>query len=514
MRLTRKLKQLIEEASEQDQLEALAKAQGISLDELLAAKEKMQSKLKKGKPRGSANKGGNKLGKRMSSAGISLGDGIVDQVIKYDVSNNKFNSVFGTDAKDTKGEVEALVALRDIDTFIKGVSKASDEGSAKLDRVPFKEFRKDVFSELSKAGVSSLDGEISKLVEVTDDLDDATEKVLLKKLISPYGIDKSEEYDAESEKIEKVKTPIKGPYRSFIAQMGLTPYSGKENRETTGGSRYMKSNPFSALAMEWNMDDFKGKVGDRQNLNNLLDAAAEGKLTDAQEKEVTELYEAYLVDKRIADKMADVTGFDYEKAGDSLPAKDTKVDEVDDVDDAELGDIDLALNELGEESRTYRAKGAGSKTMKMLKEERQRRKLVIEESRRYFSKKKTALVDFVEESLEGLNVTQTVSVKRKLSGKNGEWIKENISTVIRKVVEEGMKSKRKLIKESRSEGRSLVIDSKGEEVNRKVNRTESKGMSLVEESVSNKKLNEKETLVEEERIVDNGDEYSKAGQFM
>jgi hypothetical protein len=178
----------------------------------------------------------------------------------------------------------------------------------------------------------------------------------------------------------------------------------------------------------------------------------------------------------------------------------------------DIVEVDTLLKGVAEESNKIN-KSTGEKSMKLQREEAQRRRLVIEESRRYFDKKKTALVDFVEESLEGLTKNQTIKVKRKLSGRNGEWVKKNISSVIRKVVEDGLKSKRKLIKESRSESRTLIVESKGVDSNRKVNRPKSKGMSLVEESISHKKhLNE--NVIEESVIVKNNDDYSKAGDFM
>ncbi len=506
-----KLLKLILEAEKKEpkapSLEDLAAAQGITPEELMRQKEELKAKLARtSKAMGRTPR---KPVAKPQARREGSDTGIRDQVIEFNTANNKFNGILKSNAKETSGEVTALNALRTMHNFIKGIDKAAGSTAAKLDRKPYKELRKTLLTELAKNGVSSLNGEIMHAVNVTDDMDDETEKRLLKLLASPYGVDKSEVYDEESGEIEKVKSPIKGPYRSFISQMGLSPYFGNITKKETGGSRYMATNPYSAISMEWNMDDEKRGISNSSNLNKLLDGAAAGKLKPSDLEYVQDLYESYLVDKRIADEIADATGVDYSKLADKADVQPAKEDS--DIPEDELIDVDMDLEDLAEEQRNLQNKAIEEKLMKLNKEESVRRKMIIEESRKYFSDKKKTLVSFVEESLEGLTVSQAKRVKSKLTGKNGEWIKKNISSVIRSVVEESLRSKRKLIRESRSEGRSLVVESRGRDDRHAV--TENDTRSLVEESV-NAKMKRKPNLIEESAPVVTNDAYSKAGMFL
>jgi hypothetical protein len=82
----------------------------------------------------------------------------------------------------------------------------------------------------------------------------------------------------------------------------------------------------------------------------------------------------------------------------------------------------------------------------------------IEESRRQRRQRQAAptakpkfdLTKFVEESVSELTAEEARSVKSQLSGNKASWIKDNISSVIQGVVEEGLKTKRgELVEESR-----------------------------------------------------------------
>jgi len=82
----------------------------------------------------------------------------------------------------------------------------------------------------------------------------------------------------------------------------------------------------------------------------------------------------------------------------------------------------------------------------------------VEESRRQRRQKQAApvaqpkfdLTQFVEESVSDLTAAEARLVKSELSGNKASWIKENISSVIKGVVEEGLKTKRgELVEESR-----------------------------------------------------------------
>jgi len=82
----------------------------------------------------------------------------------------------------------------------------------------------------------------------------------------------------------------------------------------------------------------------------------------------------------------------------------------------------------------------------------------IEESRRQRRQRQAAtvaepkfdLVKFVEESVSDLTAEEARRVKSELNGNKASWIKDNISSVIQGVVEEGLKTKRgELVEESR-----------------------------------------------------------------
>jgi len=455
-----------------------------------------------------------KVGPKMTSQGFPIKDA-KNQLIAYDLSDNPYSSIFGS--SNEKGDVTATQALAELESFVEGITKASDNSSAKLDRKAYKELRKKIFNELSKAGVKGISQEILNAVDVTDDMDDATEKKLLKMLSVPYGFDV--ETDVEDEegpkdkkgnpKVYKDKISLGGPYKSLITLFGLSPYSGKVTRDDTGGSRYMKSNPYQGLMMDWNMDKLKNTAADKAKMTDLFDSAASGTLTDKDLDVITDLYESYLVDKRIADEISKATGVGYE--GDILPDE-----PIDDYDDYELDDNDYLEveddsfeDEFGyEESKQYKRRDH----MKLTRQEKQRQKLIIEETRRHFDRKKKALINFVEESVEGLTEPQANRVRTRLKGKSGKWIKNNINSVIRKVVEEGLASKRRLIRESREvDGKRLIKESRGENSGRRV--VNEKGESLVEESKAIKKKRRR-IVVEEDTIVKTNDDYSKASQYL
>lgn len=500
------------EESGQPSLAELAEAQGISPEELEEKMAKMKAKLKPGKKRGSANNRKTKVGPKMTSAGFPIKSGN-QQLIAYDLSDNPYSSILGNGSE--KGDVTATQALAEVDKFVEGITKASQNSSAKIGRKDYKELRKKIFNELAKAGVKGVDNDILKAAEVTDDMDDATEKKMLNLLSMPYGYD--EEYDVEDEegpknkhgqpKVYKDKVPISGPYKSLISSFGLSPYSGKVTRADTGGSRYMDSNPFQGLMLDWNMDKLKNTAANKNKMVDLLDGAEKGTLTDKDLDLITDLYEAYLIDKRIANEISKSTGVDYEPM--SVESPSVNIKDVGDAEefDMDLVDMDMALDEFAEESRNYSRR----KIMKLTRQDKQRQKLVIEETKRHFDKKKKALINFVEESVEGLTEPQSNRVKTRLKGKSGKWIKNNINSVIRKVVEEGLASKRRLIRENREvDGKRLIKESRGENSGRRV--VNEKGESLVEESRNAK--SKRRRVVEEEAIVQTNDDYSKASQYL
>lgn len=105
-----------------------------------------------------------------------------------------------------------------------------------------------------------------------------------------------------------------------------------------------------------------------------------------------------------------------------------------------------------------KAKKAEELKIKLLKEEELKKVQLLEEARKKELADKVST--FVEESVKGLNENQASEVKRRLKGKKFTEIKDSIRSVIRDVVEEGMRNridrKRKLEKNNVGVGRGLV----------------------------------------------------------
>jgi len=506
MRDLRKFLEESEKVTKQPSLEDLAAQQGISTEELKAMMDKEKKRMKRFTPKKKARTPKREI---KNVIGHTIDDsGIDDQVINYDVSNNKHSGLFAGNAGDNKGVKTAFEAMNDMKEWITQLSNVSDSKEPETDRVAYKQLRKDIFNELSNAGVPGVSNDILALADSTEDLDDKNEKKLLKAIASPYGYDEVEDEwdDKKTGEVRKTKAKdaIRGPYRSLISSLGLTPYFGAVTKDDTGGSRYMKTNPYKALFMDWSMDKDKANIGRSDKLNNLLDGAAGGNLSEDDLNTVEELYETFLIDKRIADEISDVTGVNYE---DFYTNPVGRVKEESEAPDADVAEMDDAMTNLSEESRRLTRR----RTMKLSRQEKQRQKLVIEESRRHFDKKKKALINFVEESVDGLTVSEERKAKSRIKGRSGKWIKGNIKSVIRKAIEESLASRRELIRDSRTNSNDrLVQESRGDD--RRRTRKGKNGKSLVEESIKAK--SRRKPLVEESRIEDTNDDYSKASQFL
>ena len=455
----------------------------------------------------------------MTKNGIVANSG-KEQVIDYDTSQNEFGKIYQNKTGNEKGTISAKDALLEIGNFVNAISQVSKPNSTYLERPEFRKIRSEIVKELKKGGVN-IDPELYKLlIDTNPKDDDEIENKIYKTIGLPYGSKREKEWK-ETEPFDDIKprnfnAPILGPYRSLLAQLSLDKYKGARGKKETGGSRFDRTNPYKGLAVEWISDDLKSAAGNLGDFNKLLDYASEGKLKAPDLELIRELYEAYLIDKRIADAIAKAGAKDWK---DYLKSKSYEPS-YEDIEDIEIDDIDLdkelqdMMSELEEEGINIRKKHKWRYIMeqrKLRKEEKHRRKLIIEEARQFFAKKKKSLIDFVEESIQGLDYYDKQDVKELLKGKKGSWIRNNIHTVIRAVVEESIKNKRELIKESRKDKRTLVVESKGDYTLRK-NKTNRK-KSLIEEN-RKQKLKRKNKLVEEDNIITTNDDYSKAGQYL